>query len=150
MRLGLEMVQVVVIVVKVLCLLKMSCVVKNHLWGFGNSLLLLGDFVVEVSWYRLFCDFCDSVCWNSVRSHADNPVLNCEFALSLLKKFFKILLLGFVGCKPSLVLNTDDIIERLVLWEITIDALKIFLVSFKQGKKSIHAKLVEPPVLCQD
>ena len=52
-NLPVEMGQVVVLIVQVICLWQVHCAVENRLRGLGNALLALSDFIVQISGCRL-------------------------------------------------------------------------------------------------
>jgi hypothetical protein len=52
--------------------------------------------------------------------------------------------------KPSIVFNFNDFTERFILWEFSVDALKIDFVVFKNLKESFHSNFVPPIILLQN
>lgn len=127
-----------VLVEKVVGLWEMGGVVKDGLCSLGGSLLSHGDLVVEVLWDWGFDNFSDHIGWNTVRLHADDPVINGELSFSLFDDLIKLLDGFFVRGLPSSILNSDDLIETLVLWELSIDTFQIFFVELKDLQETLH------------
>lgn len=139
-----------VFVEEVVRLLQMSGVIKDGFGSLGSSLLSHGDLVIKVLGNWRLDDLSDHVSWNTVRLHADDPVVNGKLTFSLLDDFLKLLDGLLVRVLPSIELHLDDAIETFVFWENSVDTFKILFVALKNLKEALHAKDIPPAVSLHD
>lgn len=142
--LGIELHQAVVFVEKVISLLQVSSVVQDGFSSLGSSFLTHCDFVVKILWDWCLDDLRDQISWDTMRLHANNPVIKGKFSLSLLDDLVKLFYRLFIRVLPSIVLNLDDSIETLVLWEFSINTCEILLVVLKDFKETLHSENFPP------
>lgn len=117
-----------ILVVHVVSLWKMSRVVKNGLSLFGSLLLPDCDLIVETLWDWGLGDLCNLVGGDTVRLHADDPVIEGQLSFLLFDDLFELLDRFVIGESPSVVLDPHDISEALVFWELAKNSLQIELV----------------------
>ncbi len=75
-HLGVEVHQVVVLVIEIIGLRQMHSRIEDGLGSLGNTLLALSDLVVEVAWDRLFRELGDAVGRDAPGLHGYDPVIN--------------------------------------------------------------------------
>ena len=124
-NLGVKLHLGVILVVEVICLWQVSSVVENSLSLLGSSLLSDSDFKIKIVRNWSLNNIRDLIGWNTMRLHANNPVVNGELSFSLLDDLIKFLNGLLIRSLPSFILNFNDLIETFVLWEFSIDSFEV-------------------------
>lgn len=140
----------VILIVHVVSLSKMSCVVKDCLGLFGGLFLSDSDLIVKTLWDWSLGDLGNLICGDTVRLHADDPVIESELSFLLFNDLFELFDGFVIRESPSVVLDPHDISEALVFWELAKDTLQIEFMSLEDFKETFHADFVPPSVLLHD
>lgn len=135
-----------VIVVQVNGFLHVRSLVQDLLGRLGELLFLQVHLVVQVIRLGDASDFGNRIWRHAPGFNCDSPVVDVEFLL-LLEEELQLLLLRVICARPLVVLDFDDLVERLVLRERSIEFSQVRLVVHEEFQETFHSSELFPPLV---
>jgi hypothetical protein len=124
--------------------------VQDSRRGLLHGLSALGNLQKQFVGHFEFGDLRDGIDRNAVRCDEQDPVVHRQLPAGLLQMLPQLLFRFLVREFPALVLQLNDLTERLVGRERSIDFGQIVLMLLEDLQKAFHAENLPPLALLQN